>query len=72
MNSSLTMYRSGQPSLKRRLFMRRTPQLPAVQSSRRQFWPGILKSHVSNILAKFGVASRTEVATIAVRRGLVK
>lgn len=34
--------------------------------------PATIKSHVSNILAKFGVASRTEAATIAVRQGLVK
>jgi two-component system, NarL family, response regulator LiaR len=34
--------------------------------------PATVKSHVSNILAKFGVASRTEAATIAVRQGLVK
>jgi two-component system, NarL family, response regulator LiaR len=34
--------------------------------------PATIKSHVSNILAKFGVASRTEAATIAVRQGLGK
>lgn len=34
--------------------------------------PATVKSHVSNILAKFGAASRTEAATIAVRRGLVQ
>jgi NarL family two-component system response regulator LiaR len=33
--------------------------------------PSTVKSHVSNILAKFGVASRTEVAVAAVRRGLI-
>jgi two-component system, NarL family, response regulator LiaR len=34
--------------------------------------PATIKSHVSNILAKFGVASRTEAAAMAVRQGLVK
>jgi two-component system, NarL family, response regulator LiaR len=33
--------------------------------------PSTIKSHVSNILAKFGVASRTEAAAIAVRQRLV-
>jgi two-component system, NarL family, response regulator LiaR len=33
--------------------------------------PSTIKSHVSNILAKFGVASRTEAATLAVRHRLV-
>jgi two-component system, NarL family, response regulator LiaR len=33
--------------------------------------PSTIKSHVSNILAKFGVTSRTEAATIAVRQQLV-
>ncbi|MBA3532648.1 MAG: response regulator transcription factor [Ardenticatenales bacterium] len=32
--------------------------------------PSTIKSHVSNILAKLGVASRTEAATLAVRHGL--
>jgi NarL family two-component system response regulator LiaR len=34
--------------------------------------PSTIKSHVSNILAKLGVTSRTEAATTAVRRGVVK
>jgi NarL family two-component system response regulator LiaR len=33
--------------------------------------PSTVKSHVSHILAKLGVASRTEAATLAVRQGLV-
>ncbi|HEX6385638.1 MAG TPA: response regulator transcription factor [Anaerolineae bacterium] len=33
--------------------------------------PSTIKSHVSNILAKFGVASRTEAAALAVRQRLV-
>jgi NarL family two-component system response regulator LiaR len=33
--------------------------------------PSTIKSHVSHILAKLGVASRTEAATLAVRHGLV-
>lgn len=33
--------------------------------------PSTIKSHVSNILTKFGVASRTEAAALAVRQGLV-
>jgi NarL family two-component system response regulator LiaR len=34
--------------------------------------PSTIKSHVSHILAKLGVASRTEAATLAVRQGLVR
>jgi two-component system, NarL family, response regulator LiaR len=34
--------------------------------------PSTVKSHVSNILSKFGVASRTEAVTLALRNGLVK
>jgi NarL family two-component system response regulator LiaR len=33
--------------------------------------PSTVKSHVSNILTKLGVASRTEAATLAVREGLI-
>jgi two-component system NarL family response regulator len=33
---------------------------------------GTVKVHVNNILAKLGVASRTEAATLALRRGLVR
>jgi NarL family two-component system response regulator LiaR len=33
--------------------------------------PATIKSHVSNILSKLGVASRTEAVTLALRRGLV-
>jgi NarL family two-component system response regulator LiaR len=33
--------------------------------------PSTIKSHVSHILSKLGVASRTEAATLAVRQGLV-
>ncbi|MCX6026391.1 MAG: response regulator transcription factor [Chloroflexi bacterium] len=33
--------------------------------------PSTIKSHVSNILAKLGVASRTEAVTLALRHGLV-
>ena len=33
--------------------------------------PSTIKSHVSHILAKLGVASRTEAAALAVRQGLV-
>jgi NarL family two-component system response regulator LiaR len=33
--------------------------------------PSTIKSHVSHILSKLGVTSRTEVAALAVRRGLV-
>lgn len=33
--------------------------------------PSTVKSHVSNILSKFGVASRTEAVTLALRHGLV-
>jgi NarL family two-component system response regulator LiaR len=33
--------------------------------------PSTIKSHVSNILAKLGVASRTEAAALAVRHGLI-
>lgn len=33
--------------------------------------PSTIKSHVSNILSKLGVASRTEAVTLAVREGLV-
>jgi NarL family two-component system response regulator LiaR len=33
--------------------------------------PSTIKSHVSHLLAKLGVASRTEAATLAVRHGLV-
>ena len=32
--------------------------------------PSTIKSHVSNILAKLGVASRTEAVTLALRRGI--
>lgn len=32
--------------------------------------PSTVKSHVSNILSKFGVASRTEAVTLALRHGL--
>ena len=33
--------------------------------------PSTIKSHVSNILSKLGVASRTEAVTLALRSGLV-
>jgi NarL family two-component system response regulator LiaR len=33
--------------------------------------PSTVKSHVSSILAKLGVASRTEAVTLALRRGLI-
>jgi two-component system, NarL family, response regulator LiaR len=33
--------------------------------------PSTVKSHVSNILSKFGVANRTEAVTLALRNGLV-
>ena len=33
--------------------------------------PSTIKSHVSNILAKLGVSSRTEAVTLALRNGLV-
>jgi len=33
--------------------------------------PSTIKSHVSNILTKLGVSSRTEAVTLALRRGLV-
>jgi NarL family two-component system response regulator LiaR len=33
--------------------------------------PSTVKSHVSNILSKFGVASRTEAVTLALRHGLI-
>jgi len=33
--------------------------------------PSTVKSHVSNILSKFGVASRTEAVTLALRHGIV-
>lgn len=33
--------------------------------------PSTIKSHVSNILSKFGVASRTEAVTLALRHGLI-
>jgi DNA-binding NarL/FixJ family response regulator len=33
--------------------------------------PSTVKSHVSNILSKFGVASRTEAVTLALRNGLI-
>jgi two-component system, NarL family, response regulator LiaR len=33
--------------------------------------PSTIKSHVSNILSKLGVASRTEAVTLALRQGLV-
>src|SRR3972149_9546532 len=33
--------------------------------------PSTIKSHVSNILTKLGVASRTEAVTLALRHGLV-
>ena len=33
--------------------------------------PSTIKSHVSNILAKLGVASRTEAVTLALRNGIV-
>jgi NarL family two-component system response regulator LiaR len=33
--------------------------------------PSTIKSHVSNILAKLGVASRTEAVTLALRHGLI-
>jgi NarL family two-component system response regulator LiaR len=32
--------------------------------------PSTVKSHVSNILSKFGIASRTEAVTLALRHGL--
>jgi NarL family two-component system response regulator LiaR len=34
--------------------------------------PSTIKSHVSNILTKFGVSSRTEAVTLALRNGLVR
>ena len=34
--------------------------------------PSTIKSHVSNILSKLGVSSRTEAVTLALRNGLVK
>jgi len=33
--------------------------------------PSTVKSHVSNILAKLGVASRTEAVTVALRNEIV-
>lgn len=33
--------------------------------------PSTIKSHVSNVLTKFGVSSRTEAVTLALRHGLV-
>lgn len=33
--------------------------------------PSTIKSHVSNILTKFGVSSRTEAVTLALRNGLI-
>jgi len=33
--------------------------------------PSTIKSHVSNILSKLGVASRTEAVTLALRRGII-
>ncbi|MGZ9235295.1 MAG: response regulator [Anaerolineales bacterium] len=33
--------------------------------------PSTIKSHVSNILSKFGVASRTEAVTLALRSGII-
>jgi len=33
--------------------------------------PSTIKSHVSNILSKLGVASRTEAVALAVRHGII-
>jgi two-component system, NarL family, response regulator LiaR len=34
--------------------------------------PSTIKSHISNVLSKLGVSSRTEAVTLALRQGLVK